>query len=126
MPKDNLKIKNKYFEFPNSFKQLNLDLTYAGIFLGEDFQDKFKPSLYFLESVKDKFGEIILNKKNSWLFTCNRIITDVVKDSKTGYLVIVKNAYNEVLGIAKRSHNKFIPIYDVGFMLRKEINKFEN
>lgn len=119
LPKDAKKVGDSYF--------LNFlgesDCIYSGTYLGRDFDSEFIPSLALIEMASDKFGEIVLNKKNSWLFTCNRIITDCVLDKEPmKRIVVVRNGYNEILGIAKRVDTKFMPVWDVGHLLRRELN----
>jgi len=122
LPEDVVKIGSKFFINSLNSKQDNFNYIYSGIFLGEidSKTNRFRPSLKFLDMIKDNFGEIVLNKRNSWLFSCNRLITDVIKDTG-GRFVIVRTAHNEILGLALRQEKKFIPIYDLGYLLRKEM-----
>lgn len=95
--------------------------VYSGTCLGEFEDGELIPTLSFIELIASKFGEIVLNKKNSWLFSCNRIVTDPVKDSDSK-IVVVRNGYNEILGVAKKVDTKFIPVWDIGHLLRRELD----
>ncbi len=119
LPKDAKEVDGRFFL---NFKGKS-DCIYSGIYLGELVGEKFIPSLFLLETNQDKFGKITLNKKNEWFFSCNKIVTDCVFDDFKGEYVIAKNAYNEIIGVAKRYSNKFIPIWDIGSFLRRESNQ---
>lgn len=116
LPEGFVKSGNRYFLNGNS------KLVYSGLFLGEDKNGVFFPSLSFVEMISDEFNEVVLNQKNAWLFTCGKKIVDVVKDADDG-IVIVKNGYNEILGIAEKDGKFVNPIWDVGYLLRREISK---
>jgi hypothetical protein len=113
LPSEAKKIGNRYF--------LNADgdAVYSGIYLGEDQGNVFVPSLAFLKM--SKLPSIVVNNANAWQFSCGKHLTDVISD-EGGDLVLVKTTYNEIIGLAERQSKKFRNLWDVGYLLRREMD----
>lgn len=125
LPENTLKIRENYF----LGSEYITDAIYQGIYLGRDGEKNFVPSLMFLKIIEKDLNEITLNKKNSWKFTCNKIIDHYVhidakkcKHEKMARFFLVKTGHNELIGIALKKNNAFIPLWDIGHLLRRELD----
>lgn len=98
--------------------------AYAGIYLGEEREEKFLPSLELLHYIAQHTTQKIkLDNQGTWLFTCGK---DAWKQHAT---LINANAEQYVLvctkdetpiGIGIVEEKKIKNIYDIGDYLRRE------
>jgi len=105
----------------------NPDAEYSGKILGYDLKDGFTPSTLFLETLKGRIGEVFINEKAAWLFSCKRdilkkSINKIINEPNTD-LFLVLNEERDILGVVKQEGDIFKNIFDVGAYLRREINK---
>jgi ribosome biogenesis protein Nip4 len=105
----------------------------AGLFLGEEINKKFKPSIPLLDIVGAKTERwVIVEDKAEWLFLCGRDVfaASVVKSNVKHGIAIVMNSKREVLGFGlvsdrvRRDEDIMIKnILDRGDYLRREMGK---
>jgi len=77
----------------------NPDVTFAGIFLGEIYKKKFKPSFILLDLInKHTDKKVQVNDKAAWLYVCGRDILDYDADFPDRTIVLVTTEQDEVLG----------------------------
>ena len=104
-----IKIGKKYFLENKELEKHRLDAKekYFGLFLGEDVEGKFKPSLALLEYLAKISKEKIFVKdigEMDFLYGKNlrqRHVLRVEGETKIGFLKLVQNEYDENLGYGK-------------------------
>jgi len=116
LPNKYCKVKNRYFlEDINGF-------DFGGTFLGQEINNVFYPSLSLLELNVNNLKSIVVSDKTAWNFTLGKNISKVSIDC-IGDFVLVKTARNEIIGVAKRTTEGFENVWDIGYILRREMNK---
>ncbi|MBU0461794.1 MAG: hypothetical protein KJ574_04370 [Nanoarchaeota archaeon] len=103
---------------------------YAGTFLGEEKNGKFKPSIALLDMIAESTdSKVTVDSKAEWLFLCKRDIfgSSIKKANVKKGLVIVQNEQGEPLGYGEMtgeiSNSDKIAvknILDKGNFLRRE------
>jgi ribosome biogenesis protein Nip4 len=118
---------NKYYLIDNESKKIKDEISRSvfscGLFLGENKQSDFYPSLLLIDLIsKYTTKKIIINKKTEWLFLCGRdIFEDSVIDKSTNHgYVLVLNELDEILGIGLFKGNTILNLFDKGDYLRRE------
>jgi ribosome biogenesis protein Nip4 len=104
-----IKIGKKYFLEDKKLeeKRLNVKEKYFGLFLGEDIDEKFKPSLALLDYLSKISKEKLFVKdigEMDFLYGKNlrqRHVLRVEGETKIGFLKLVQNEHDENLGYGK-------------------------
>ena len=101
-----------------------------GLFLGEEKDSSFVPSVGFLELLKDSPRKMVISSEAEWLFICGRDVFEKnirSPDHKTvshNSLFVIENALHERLGIGQlqSTHQGIMlkNILDIGNFLRRE------
>ena len=109
------------------FSKGNESANYSGVYLGKDSSTGFIPSLMFLETLKDKLNSISVGQKAAWLFTTKKNIlhTSVQGEnhSHDSDIYLVMTQKGEILGLAKKTIKDYQNIWDIGYYLRREIDR---
>jgi len=119
-------LKNKYY-LKNDLKLSTKKVFMPGLYLGEDRDDTFKPSLGLLELLSKLTKEKIFVKdigEIDFLFKKNlrpRHVERVEGENKIGYLKMVQNEHDENLGYGKlKKENRLKGLKDRGDFIRRE------
>lgn len=107
------RIGNKYFLADNSLvelsKKLNCRIESIGLFLGEEKNEKFRPSPALLEILAKVSGEkVFVNYIGEIDFLYGRDlkkrhVTSFTGGSKEGFFKLIQNGYDENIGYGKIS-----------------------
>ena len=121
-----VKVKNKYY-LKNDLELSTSKVFMPGLFLGENKDDKFKPSLGLLDLLSKLTTEKIFVKdigEIDFLFKKNlrpRHVERVSGENKVGYFKLVQNEYDENLGYGKmKKENRLKGLKDRGDFIRRE------
>ena len=120
-----IKIKNKYFlvnkQVENCIKAIKQPAISAGLMLGHEKNNDFRPSLallYLLSKVSDR--KTIVNKKKEWFFTNGKDLMTKGTTNITEGLVLVQNKFDENIGLGMIQKKGIKNIIDIGDYLRRE------
>ncbi len=131
-----IKLGNKYFladtELKELVKQLNTKAEAIGLFLGEDKNEKFTPSLALLEALSEVSDEkVIVNNIGELDFLYKkdikrRHIKSFTGGAKEGFLKLIVNEHDDCIGYGKISKDlgsespEIANMLDRGDFLRRE------
>ncbi|MFT4311176.1 MAG: hypothetical protein ACMXX7_00965 [Candidatus Woesearchaeota archaeon] len=124
IPKRVEKIRNKYYQVPKNYVEIDERIEAKGIFLGE-IKVTFKPSLYLLEWLSKRTeNKIYVNDKAEWLFLCGRdvFIENIEKERIKSRIFLVQNEKDENLGLGIEKESMIKNLKDRGDFLRREMN----
>ncbi len=120
------KLKNKYY-LKNDLSLQTKKVFMPGLYLGEDRDDGFKPSLGLLGLLSKLTKEKIFVKdigEIDFLFKKNmrpRHFERIEGENKVGYLKLVQNEHDENLGYGKlKKENRLKALKDRGDFIRRE------
>ncbi len=123
-----IQIKRDFFQVSDSLlevkKSIKKEPFAIGLFLGSG--RPLSPSIALIDWIGERTERyVVLDKKTSWLFLCDRDIfpDSIIKKGADDGLVIVKSNLNEVLGYGRYQNDRKIPIknmLDKGDFIRRE------
>lgn len=132
------KIGRSYYlvneEILEALKLTDMTPDSAGLYLGEEKGEHFKPSLALLDMIAEiSSRKVFVDEKSAWLFLCGRDIMAgaITKINVSTGLVLVQNGKDENLGFGKivgnhndRNQNAIVikNILDKGDYLRREMD----
>lgn len=121
------RFKKDLYHVPETIREFvdkNKHRPYAaGMHLGRQEKNTFKPSAAFLNYISQHTNKkITVTPKVEWLFVCNRDIFEdkIQQEHKPEGLVLVQNKHGENLGLAVRKGNIYKNLFDIGNFLRRE------
>src|SRR3989338_929203 len=132
---DFIQIENKYYLADEKLQELNKKInrkpSLIGLYLGENKDEKFNPSMALLDIISKTTNEKVIIKdigENDFLYGKKlrpRHVAKVEGTLKEGFLKIVVNDRNECLGLAKIKYivgNEFSlkNVLDAGNYVRRE------
>lgn len=95
----------------------------AGMLLGRQEKNRFKPSAAFLNYLsKHSNKKIVVDDELEWLFVCKRdLFTDkILQGQEHKGMVLVQNKHDENLGLATKQGDIYKNLFDIGNFLRRE------
>lgn len=124
-----IKLGNKYYLADEKLLQIDKSIGYEalaiGLFLGEEKEGIFYPSLALLELIaKDSSNKVIVNMIGEIDFIYGkdlkaRHIKEVIGEFKVGYLKLVQNENDENIGLGKITKN----LNEEGVVLKNKIDR---
>ena len=132
---DFIQIENKYYLADEKLQELNKKInrkpSLIGLYLGENKDEKFNPSMALLDIISKTTNEKVIIKdigENDFLYGKKlrpRHVAKVEGTLKEGFLKIVVNDRNECLGLAKikdiaGTEFSLKNVLDAGDFLRRE------
>lgn len=132
-----IKIKDKYYLADKELVELKQKIKFepesAGLFLGEEMKNGFKPSPALIDEIaKISDRKVFVNEKGEWLFLCGRDLfgKSVTKANADNGFVLVQNSKDENLGygkfvgdIANKEKSVIKNLLDKGDYLRREMTR---
>lgn len=102
-----------YLDSDDEFVLNNRSFRGGGVFLGEDTENGFVPSLCAVEALDHDV--VKLSREESWWFTNHKIV-EFEEDGADDFVLVVYDGM--VLGIGRFDGAVLVPVFDVGYFLR--------